>query len=164
MPTRTILSVCPRRRWPQTTKWRKFSDRIILSNFVFLLSHFQRTSARLLSVQCTPTTRRSHASSGPRPVNASSVRAAHSIMIPMRREDSSTHCQIFQRVLRSHLCLKNLKKQGTIINIRIIITATIPLATVTIPLISPETIRTSSTFRPTSICLTTSVSKTQWFK
>lgn len=118
-------------------------DKMILDSQMI---HFPRISAKLHLARSTLTTRPFHASSGRRPVNASSVRAAHFTMTPTRREDSSTHCLIFPKVLRCHPCLKSSRKLATIINIRIIITATIQQATVTIPLIMPATTHISSIF------------------
>ena len=164
MSSCSILSVCTWTRRPQIAKWCKFIDQYIFNNFVYIFSHYQRTSAKLHWELCTPTTRPFHASSGRRLVSASSVRDALSTMTPMRRDASSIRCQIFQRASLYHLCQRNWKKHATIINIRIIITTTILEATVTIPLISLAIIHTSSIFHPTSTWATILASKTQWFK
>lgn len=128
------------------------------------MTHYQRTSARLPWVLSTPTTRPFHASSGPKMVTASLVKDVLSTMTPKRRDVSSIHCPTFPKVLPCHQCLKNLKRHATIINIRIIIIATILQVTVTIPLISMEITHTNSSFHPTSTWATILASKTQWFK
>jgi len=123
--------------------------------------HSQRILVRQHWVQCTQITRRFHASSGGRPVSASLERAVPSTTARMRREGSLIHFQTYLRESLYHLCLKNLKRLATIINIRIIITATTTREI--IPLISMET-TISSTFHLISTWATILASKIQWSK
>ena len=164
MPSGSILSVCAWIRWSQTAEWCKYIDNYVLTNICSFFSHFPRTLEKLHLAPSTLTTRPFPASSGRRPVNASSVRAAHSTMSPTRRDALSTHCLTFLKVLRYHPCLKNSRKHATIINIRIIITATILQATVTIPLIMLATTHINSIFHQISTWATILANKTQWFK
>jgi len=164
--------------WSRNTKLNSVSIGLKMKNVLWLsivsllmvkrildsqMIHSQRISARLLWEQFIRTTKRYHVSTGANMESASSVKDAPSSMIPLRREDSSTPSQIFLKEWLCHPCQRNSRKLGTIINIKIIITATIRQLMETTQLITQVMDSISSSPR-INTWATILASKTLWFK
>lgn len=73
------------------------------------MTHFHKTSAKLLSALSIPTTRLNHASTCKKKANAHSVKAAPSSTTMTRRETWSTLFQIYQKEWHFHQCQKRLE-------------------------------------------------------
>lgn len=84
------------------------------------MTHFHKTSVKLLSVPFTPTTRLNHASTWRKELNAHSVKVAHSSMMTKKRETWSTHFQIFQKVWLSHQCQKRSETKAKVVDTTIL--------------------------------------------